>query len=85
MGLISGMFATISAFVLGLYTSALTYTGGKVTFDASDNTVVDTWVDNALSNLWAGFLFVLPYLGVALWIMIVIGVIMLLVKKGWRS
>lgn len=69
--------------VLWLSTMWLTYSSGwLVTFDASDAVVVDTGISNALTNMWAGFLFILPYLGVALWVMIVIGVIMFIAKRA---
>lgn len=72
----------LGALALGVFTSAMTYSWGLVTFDASDQAVVDTWISNALANLWAWFLFVLPYLGVALGILLVIGIVMFIAKRA---
>lgn len=78
------MLAVFGSSVVALVTSALTYSGGTVTFDAADQTAIDTGISNALGNLWAGFQFILPYMGVALGIVIVIGAVMFLVRRAGR-
>lgn len=69
-----------SALVLAALASALTVTNGEVTFDTADNTAMNTAVSNGLSNLWAGFQFVLPYLGIAVGVIFVLAVGRKLVK-----
>lgn len=65
-------------------TSALQYTGWVVTFEDADKTQIDVGISNALGNLWAGFQFILPYLWVALWIMIVMWAVFFLARRAWR-
>lgn len=74
--------ATMSAVAVAVVTTALTYSGGVVTFDNADKTAIDGGISNALANLWAGFTFVLPYVGVALGVVIVIGTVYYLAKRA---
>ncbi len=64
---------------VALLTAGITFTGGLVDFEAADNTAIETGVTNGLSNLWAGFSFILPYLGIAA------GVIMVIAFGMWLA
>lgn len=62
--------------------NGITYSWWIVTFTEASSTAINLGIWNALWNLWAWFLFILPYLWVALWILLVISVVMMLVKRG---
>lgn len=79
---VKAFVSAIAGTAVAVVSSALTYSGGLVTFDSADNTAVNSAVGSALSNLWAGFTFVLPYIGIALGIVLVIGTIMYVVKRA---
>ena len=64
--------------------SWITYNDWVVTFNSATDAAINKGMSNALGNLWAWFLLILPYLWTALWIMLVIWVIMMLAKRGWR-
>lgn len=72
------------AIILWVITSAITYSGGLVTFDASDEAVVDTWISNALNNFWAWVTFVLPYVWVFAWVLLLVAIAMRLSSRFWR-
>lgn len=74
--------AGVGATSVALVTTGLTVSDGAVTFEAADGTALDTGVGNAISNLWAGFSFILPYLGVFLGVSLVVGVIMMKAQRG---
>ncbi len=78
--MLKGIFkkiASVFAFLmLWLMSLALTVSSWAVTFEAADSASLDSWVGNAIWNLWAGFSFVLPYLGVFLGIALVLGIVM---------
>lgn len=75
------LLAGLGATGLALLTTALTYSSGSVSFEPSDTAVMDQAVSTALGNFWAGFLFVLPYLGVAIGVLLVVAVGMMLARK----
>ncbi len=62
--------------------SGISYSWWVVTFTEASNTAVNTGIWNALWNLWAWFLFVLPYVWAGLWIMLVIWLVFMLTKMG---
>lgn len=76
------VFASGLGILVSLITSAITVTNGAVTFGTDDATALDSGVGNAIGNLWAGFSFVLPYLGVFLGIALVLGVVMSRLTRG---
>lgn len=57
---------------------------GTVTFTASDKTEVGTSVGVAVTNLWNGFIFVLPYLAIFVGIALVISIVMRKTASGGR-
>lgn len=71
-----------ASFIAPASANGITYSGWVVTFTEVSTTAVNVGIANALWNLWAWFLFILPYLGVALWVVLVIWVVMMLVKRG---
>lgn len=73
-----GAAATVTA----LATSAIGITNGAVTFDAADTTALDAGVSNGIGNLWAGFTFILPYVGLFLGLSLVIGIVMSKMSRG---
>lgn len=68
----SKVYSSIATLALTALATGLTVTDGVVTFGSGDTDKIDQAVSNAVSNLWAGFSFVLPYLGVAVGIFLVI-------------
>lgn len=57
---------------------------GTVSFDLADKTQVGTSVGVAVSNLWNGFIFVLPYLAIFVGIGLVIAIVMRKTATGGR-
>lgn len=75
--------ASAAGLAVAALTTALTVgSGGVVSFGQSDRNALDQGISNALQNLWAGFVFILPYLGVALGVMLVIGLVFFLTRKA---
>lgn len=72
--------SAVAGLALGLMASAITVSNGEVTFGASDNTAMNSAVSNSVSNLWAGFQFILPYVGIAVGILFVISMAKKLTK-----
>lgn len=61
--------------------NGITYSGWVVTFTSETNKAIEKWVQNALSNGWAGFLLLLPYIWTFLWVTMVIWVITFLIIR----
>ena len=72
--------SVVTGLVLGAVASAITVSNGAVSFDAGDNSSMNSAVSNSISNLWAGFEFILPYVGIAVGILFVIGMAKKLTK-----
>lgn len=51
----------------------ITSTGWVVQFEQADKDAIGQGFTNALANLWSGFTAVLPYIGMALGVVLVIG------------
>ena len=73
-------FAIATATVTSVIASALTVTNGSVNFDTADNTIMNQAVSNSIGNLWNGFMFVLPYVGIAVGVILVIALAKRLIK-----
>lgn len=72
---------SLSAGALALYTSAITMSGGLVTYGSSDGDVINVAVGNTLTNLWAGLTFIAPYVGMAAGFVLVIGLVKYAARK----
>jgi len=66
---------------LAAATVGLTSSGWVITFEQADKDAIGEGFTNALSNLWAGFTAVLPYIGMAVWVILVIGLAFKLIFK----
>lgn len=80
----SSYLSVITGLGVSLATMAITMTDWKITFEASDKAIIDNWVWTALTNLWSAFELVLPYLGIAAALALVIGWVFMLVKRAGR-
>lgn len=58
---------------LAVASVGITSSGWVVTFEQADKDAIGQGFTNALANLWSGFTAVLPYIGMALWVVLVIG------------
>jgi len=72
----------VSVGILAPLTMAITYSWGLVTFEEADKWVLDKWVGNTISNLWAGFKFVLPYIWTFVGVSLVIWGVYFLVRRA---
>lgn len=73
--------AVIVPSAVAILTTWLTSTGGVIEFEAADKDAIGEWFTNALSNIWAWFTVILPYIGMAVWVMLVIWTVYKLIFK----
>lgn len=63
---------------------ALTVTNGKTEFGSWDHQVVEQAIENSVTNLWSGFMFILPYMGIAVGILLVFAIGRKMLSRGGR-